>query len=263
MFKLLVPAIFLCAASCSYRNIDELKFGPGEYRCESDGFCLYPAGNYSLQAAFREGSYEIRVDVVDAQIQRNISHQNFAVLVSDQHDNPLMLSESGRIPRSWKISHQNSHAVKHISEFTAERFIRERLVQELARGLQVRGQAKDIDREEAYVIARQIIEDLVERDDGFRSGDPAPIPKRLKKALHGRIGPANLPNSARASFSANYEAHDLQEALAVGSTQAVGRDDAGYRQLQQQLQPVVSGNLLEGDILDKSEYVRTPFFDFQ
>ena len=88
------------ATSCSYREVDRLRFGDDDYRCAADGFCLFATGSHSLQAGMRRGMAELRLDVLDAQTQHGYSAQNYAVWVTDQHANSLMLSDNGRIPKA-------------------------------------------------------------------------------------------------------------------------------------------------------------------
>lgn len=173
--------LLMYATSCSYREVDRLRFGDDDYRCAADGFCLIATGSHSLQAGMRRGMAELRVDVLDAQTQYGHSSQNYAVRVTDQHANPLMLSDNGRIPKAWKVSLQDCHMLKYIAEFVAEGDVRGEMLQRLAKEFDLRRDAADIGRRDAFLLARQIVVDMAEAHDNVRRGGADMVPKRRKK----------------------------------------------------------------------------------
>ena len=254
--------LFLLLASCGYRKVDTLQFGSDTFRCTEDGLCLHATGDKSLQVGFRCGAAEIRVDVLDAQTQLKSSPQNFAVRVIDQHLNPLMLSDNGRMPKSWDVRHQDSHFVKNYAEFCIEAPMREDLIAKMAASLKKRGGARDIQRQEAYELALQIIEDMEEVNAKLRSGTTDTTLERWKKPKAPETGMLLLPRESPALINFNYGMHDLHEALALASLTSVGRDDFAHRELQQQLQPNVSGQMLDGDTRDMSELVHINLTEF-
>lgn len=88
-----------------------------------------------MQAACRQKEAEVRIDVVRTQKQTGPSEQNYAVRVTDQHDNPILVSDNRRMPRHWRVRDRDYHMIKNINEFSEEMDVREELLKQVDNNL--------------------------------------------------------------------------------------------------------------------------------
>ena len=70
---------------------------------------------------------------------------------------------------------------KYIAEFVAEGDVRGEMLQRLAKEFDLRRDAADIGRRDAFLLARQIVVDMAEAHDNVRRGGADMVPKRRKK----------------------------------------------------------------------------------